>query len=506
MFRLSSVVRGPFRFVFAGLAVLGLGGAAVLGGHLLRSRAIEGLQRQLSLAQADQNAASVRELARRLARLDETPEGRLRVAEVFLSLNLPDDFWSILQRVEKDAPELIARTGALRARGYLATGQRTACVASLQRYLRLRGLSLQEKLAAWDELAEVQGELEQWSEARAALEQRLALGDSPGTRLKRASVLVRMRFWADAQEAFGRLARTAASDPGVKEMLPRWERVERGLAELRTCDDAVKAAPGALKPWLERAQVEARLGLWQNAADVLRQAVSRTPLARARLLRLPLLLGTQLGMKTTAHGTELDEASGVGLTVVPWLAPGSSLRRFNERWSADAWGRLEAVDVEIAGDSAGWVNPSRFADVLAKQAEIECQLGWHQRALADALALLQRIPGFLPAQQVKIAALLAADDVVAAGSEVEESVREHTDEEGHVPVALVELSGYVRQRQGRHHDAVEAFSTCLSVAHSADLLRARASSLRFLQRFAEADQDAAEADALAVQAARGGQP
>ena len=38
------------------------------------------------------------------------------------------------------------------------------------------------------------------------------------------------------------------------------------------------------------------------------------------------------------------------------------------------------------------------------------------------------------------------------------------------------------------------------------LLRARAKSLRFLQRFAEADKDLAEADALTAQAVKEGKP
>ena len=334
------ILRGPFRFVLSGLVVLALGGVVLLGGRTIRAREIAALERQLALAQADRNAASVREVARRIGRLDETAETRLRIAEIFLSLNLREDFWQMLRRVEKDAPEQIARIEPLRAKGYRAAGQRTECVASLQRYLRLPGLSLQEKLAALDELAEVLSELEQWSEARAALDQRLALGDAPAPRLKRAYVLTRAACWADARDEFGRLQRMAAADSEVKALLPRWERVERGLTELEACDNAVKAAPDALQARFDRAWIEARLGLWQNAVADLRQAVARAPQNRARLLGLPLLLCAKLGMKTTSQEMEMEEVTKEELAGVPWLAPSESLKQLNELLEATAHGLL----------------------------------------------------------------------------------------------------------------------------------------------------------------------
>ncbi len=499
-------MRRPVRPFLAPLVVLALTCCTILGARLFQRREIAYLNRQLSLAQTDRNVGSVREVARRIGRLDKSPRTRLRVAEIFLSLDLMDDFWGALRLVENDSPERAASIERLRAKGLLAANRKAACVTSLQRFLRMPGLSPEQKVDAFDDLAAAQCGLGRWNEARAALDERLALADAPAPRLKRARVLARAGRWAEVRGEFALLARTDASAPDVKELMPRWERAGRGLAGLPACDDALNAAPNALKPRLDRARVEARLGLWQNAADDLQQAVSLAPMTRARLLRLPLVLGARLGMKTTKEGMELEDAQGAELTNVPWLAPGASLQQLNDLARAEDWQQLEDVDLEIAGDPAGWADRSRFAGLLATQAEIELKLGSPRRALADANEVLKQMPGFLPARQVEIAALLATDDLPEAEAETERAVRENTDTGGHVPASLGVLAGYVWQRQGRHRDAVEAFSACLDVARSADILRARAKSLRFLQRFAEADHDAAEADALAAPTAREAAP
>jgi len=486
-----------------GIVALAICGAAVLGQRLYRSEKVNTLERQLALAQADRNDLAVREVARRLARIDSSPERQLRVAEVFLAVKSMKEFWAMLERLECGSPKWRASAVHLRARGYLAVENWVACITTLKSLLAYPELSVAERTEGWGELAAVQAWLGEWSNALVSTDARIRISDTTEARLEQARALVRLRRWQEAGVAFARLKQTASDNPRVKDFLPRWERVERALDQLRGCDEAVLAVPVALKPRVERAFVEAQMGLWQNAVEDLNfVALGST------VLRFPLLLGSHLGLRERAQDRAPDTDEGRRMANISWLASSGELARLNGVLgrNADDWRALLDIDFEIVGSRAGWSSPTEHAARLARQAQLEFQLGAHSWARADASEILKQVPGFLPAEAVEIAASLEDGDPINAGRDLESALKEHTDEMGKVPSELMRLAAKVYQARGQHSAAVEALSACLAESRTVELLQARAKSLRFMQRFGEADQDLAEAQTLSVATQVEGKP
>ena len=498
-----SVAKKSIRVALPGVGALAFFGAAVFGQCVYQSGKITALERQLELAQFDHNRLAVREVACRLARVDSSPEQRLRIAGVFLSVKSLDEFWLILKQLENDSPAWKPAADHLRARGYLVIENRPACIAALKTYLASPGLSVAERVEGWKELADVQAGLGEWSDALGSTDIRIRLSDTIEARLDRARALIRLRRWQEVGVEFDRLKRTAPAHLFAKDLFPRWERTERALDSLRACDEAVKVAPGALRPRLERAMVEARQGLWQNAAEDLGFVALRAPTAR-----LPLLLGSRIGMQTGRDGLALEASEERWVMAMPWLVPSAELTGLNETLSrsAENWRKLLNVDLEIAGTSATWLKSPEHAGRLARQAQLEYDLGAGRWAREDADEILGWLPDFLPAELVEIAVLLDDGNLAEAVRRLEAAYHENTDEGGKVPTSLVRVAAKVFQARGQHAAAVEAFSTCLAENRTADLLQARAKSLRFLQRFGEADQDIAAAQSLAGASTGEGQP
>jgi tetratricopeptide (TPR) repeat protein len=155
------------------------------------------------------------------------------------------------------------------------------------------------------------------------------------------------------------------------------------------------------------------------------------------------------------------------------------------------------LDDQLTSQAAGADRTaSETAVARAERARLICELGMPEPALNDALEILKKTPDFLPAERVVIAAHLASGATVRAAGAAERALTTHAADPGAPDPELQRLAGLAWQAQGKHAQAVEALSACLARSRRADLLRARAQSLRQLQRFAEATQDVAAADAL----------
>ena len=486
-----------------GLLLLGLGGAVGAGfWHVHARQQLGDLEHQLLLAQRYRNADAVGEIARRIARLDGSPSRLLALAECFVQVRRFDDLENALGEVERLAPERGSEVVRLRARAAAAQAQWNASIALWEEYLAGAAVPGPDRVTALDELVTIFVWQGRWEQARARSDRRLALADAVAARLVRAQVETRLRQWAAVGEDFRHLKATAPADAVVKDALPAWERIERALQELETADAAVNAAPTGLGARLERAMVCARLGLWQNAADDLKWAAEAFPTAR-----MPALFAAGLGLRSTFAQLAARAINGDFARSLPWLASTHVLSGFLERTDGhwEAWRELATLDRQLtAPEDSGERTAYEVAHLRAGRALVLCDLGLPEPALREATELLKAMPDFLPAERVVIAAHLASGELIRAGQAADRAMAGHGADPGAPDPELLRLAALAWQAQGRHAQAVEALTACLAGAKRADLLRARAKSLRQLQRFTEAAQDLASAEVLDAAAATEG--
>ncbi len=490
--------RRLLRRLVPGLLLISLGGAA--GAALWHTRArqqLSDLEGQLVRAQANGNADAVGEIARRIARLDGSPSRLLALAECFVQVRLFDELERSLAEVENLAPERGSEVVRLRARAAAAKGEWAASIDLWGQYLASPAPAAPERVTALDALVTILLRQGRWAQAGARIDARLALADGAAARLVRAQIAIRQRRWAAAREDFRSLQATAAGETAVKDRLPAWERVERAWSELEAADVRVNAAPAGLEGRLARAQLSARLGLWQNAADDLQQAAVAFPSAR-----MPVLFGALLGLSPSF--AQPEPAGGDFARALPWLASSKTLADLRERpdeyWPK--WAELAALEVQLTAPASSAERTAQDTALLrAHRARLFVELGLPEPALREALEILRTYPGCLPAELVVIAAHLTRGHAVQAAAAVERALAAHAADPGAPDPELRRMAGLAWQAQGKHEQAVEALTACLATARWPDLYRARAKSLRQLQRFAEAAQDVAAAEALEVAAA-----
>ncbi|MBK8475096.1 MAG: hypothetical protein IPL39_01965 [Opitutaceae bacterium] len=489
----ASPRRPLLRRLVPGLLLISLGGAAGAGlWHARARQQLADLEGQLVLAQANGNADAVGEIARRIARLDGSPSRLLALAECFVQVRLFDELERCLAEAENLAPERGTEVVRLRARAAAAKGEWEASIALWEQYLTSPAIAAPERVIALDALVAILQRQGRWAQASARIDARLALADGVAGRLARIQIAIRQRQWSMAREDFRHLQATASAEDAVKDRLPAWERLEREWTELEEADARVNAAPAALGARLVRAQLCARVGLWQNAADDLQQAAVAFPSAR-----MPVLFGALLGLSPSFAKPEPPAEDFA--RALPWLASSKTLagllERPDEYWPK--WGELAAIEVRLTDPTAGggWTAQD-MAYLRANRARILVELGLPEPALNEALEILRTFPGCLPAELVAIAAHLTRGNAVQAAAAVERALAAHATDPGAPDPELRRMAGLVWQAQGKHAQAVEALTACLAAARWPDLYRARAKSLRQLQRFAEAAQDVAAAEAL----------
>ena len=488
------------RLRLCALALLALGlvtAAALLGWRAQVRTQLADLERQLALAQHSGNSAAVGEIARRIVRLDSTPDRLLAVSESLLQARLFGDLETALAAAQRRAPQRSAAILRLRARAETARPDFAASLALWDEYLATPDLPSADRASALDAVAALLATQDRWSDVAARLDSRLALADAPAARLLRAHAAIRLHRWSAAQQDFQHLRTHAPADPSVRDLLPAWERIERSLGPVQAADAAVdSAASEDIGELLRRAQLFTRLGLWQDAAADLRRAAAIAPTAQS-----PRLLGSALGLPASFLQPRPENAADP-LGELAWLADSRQLTAFLDRLDGSwiLWHKLALLDARIAspaGDSA-----ALFA-LRAERVAIVCTLGFPEPALAEAQALRKIAPDSLPARRALVQALLASGEIAKTANATAEALALPG---GADDPALRRLVGLVRQAQGNHAEAVDAFSTCIESSEPPDsaLLRARARSLRQLQRFSESTHDTAEAERLETAAAREG--
>lgn len=496
----SAAPRRPlFRGLVTSLLLVSLGGAAAAGlWHADGRRELADLERQLVLAQGNGAADAVGEIARRIARLDNRPSRLLALAGSFLQVRLFEELERTLEEVERSAPERGHEVMRLRARAAAAKGEWAASISLWEQYLASPAAAVPDRVTALDELVAILLRQGRWGQASARIDSRLALADGVAARLVRAHLAIRQRRWAAAGEDFRYLQATAPAESVVKDVLPAWERVARALPELETAEAEVNAAPAELGGRLARAQLCARLGLWQNAADDLQQAAVAFPSAR-----MPVLFGALLGLPSAFARPEA--AADDFARTLPWLASSRILSSFLERTEGQwpRWRDFVSLDTQLTDTAAsGERTAQETAYLRANRARLIVELGLPEPALNEALEILRTYPGCLPAELVVIAAHLTRGNAVQAAAAVERALAAHAADPGAPDPELRRMAGLAWQAQGKHAQAVEALTDCLAAAKWPDLYRARAKSLRQLQRFAEAAQDVAAAEALETESAK----
>jgi len=488
----------PHRRRLCALALLGLVAAAALLGWRAQVRTqLADLERQLALARDSGNSAAVGEIARRIVRLDSAPDRLLAVSESLLQARLFGDLEAALAAAQRRAPQHTAASLRLRARAETARPDFAASLALWDEYLATPDLPAADCATALDAVATLLAAQGRWPEATARLDARLALADSPAARLLRAHCAIRLHRWTAAQQDFQHLKTHAAADPSVRDTLPAWERIERSLGPVQAADAAVdSAAPEDIGELLRRAQLFTRLGLWQNAAADLRRAAAIAPTAQS-----PRLLGSALGLPTTFLQPRPQNAADP-LGELAWLAGSGQLTALLDRLDGSwiLWHKLAFLDARAAAPAT---EPSELAALRAARVAIVCTLGFPEPALAEAQALRKSAPSSLPALRALVQALLASGEIAKTANATAEALALPG---GADDPELRRLVGLVQQAQGNHAEAVDALSACLAAISTPDsaLLRARARSLRQLQRFAEATRDTAEAERLETAAAREG--
>jgi len=453
------------------------------------------LERQLALARHEGDAESVSEIARRIARMDDSPARLLALAECQLQLGLFDELEQTLAQVLRAAPDCGAAVARLHARAAAARNELEASLRLWEEYLAGPKVPTVDRVSALDEVIAILIQQSNWERTRLRIDERLALADAVPARLARVHCEIRLRQWAAVREDFEHLEHSAPADAAVKECRPAWERVERALSQLSAEDAAVNAAPTGLRVRLERALVSAQLGLWQNSADDLQQAAIAYPSAR-----MPGMFGALI--RGIARVSWASAPSDAEIAALPWLASTEVLGGFHDRLDprSSEWRALLTLDEQLATRSSADDEGEKRCAARAERARLICVLGWPQAALVEAEEIEKSQPDFRPARRVAIAALLESGELGKAAREVERLIRLDTGESGRTDGELQRLAGLVWQAQGQHARAVEALTAALAGPPRADLLRARAKSLRQLQRFAEATQDLAAADALEAKA------
>lgn len=466
------------------------------------------LDRQLALADAAHDRGSLRELARRIARLDPSVAQQLRLARLFLAQGMYDDAAAAIISAERRSATPLAAAEVLHAQIATAHQQWPEAV----RYWSEALASPPDphdpgaRRIALDGIVDAFFWLGDWPQARTWLDERLAFADDRETRRQRALVLLRLHDWPGAGRDFAWLRQHHPSDASVRELLPLWERVERARDELIRCDAAVEAGPDELAPRVTRAFAALRAGLAQNASDDFAFIATHFPEART-----PLLAGFYASRidneprdrprpywwPRLRQPRRVAHSIPAKIGTLPILAPSLFAGQFaGDPSTPSAWLAMAACDEALARRP----DPVDAVELRTQQAEIELQLGFTDQALADIRALPRAVPRPLAADKIEIACLIQLQRWIEADAAVTAAIQANQSPDGRLDGELGRLAGLIWQQQGKHADAVRVLTAYLDEKRTPELLRARAKSLRFLQRFdeARADDEAARAMARAA--------
>ena len=472
-----------------GLGLALFAGVSVVGARHWRWRTeLRGLERQLGLARADGEAGSVAELGRRLLTLDPSPARRLSIAQALLSAGNPAEALVVAEPAAAAGAPYPGEVARLRARVAQGGHRLEDAVRAWREYLGCSPARV-DRIEALDVLGGLLDQLGQDAEVRACMEERLALSEGVEARLRRAKACVGLLAWEDAARDFAWLRTHASSHAAVRETLPAWERAQGALSQFAGASWNGDGTPGDYEAGMARVLAFADCGLLRNAGHqsaLLFQAPHAEALA-------PRVLLTRLGAAYAAHSTRAQ-----GWHLLPVLAGSErgAVWREHRRKAAEAWRVLVDADARFLkmGDDEG-LNAERGALRVQRAASV-LALGCAEMALAE-LEKCEDAPGMeVATARVRFHALAALQREAEAVQALSGLLR-HLEEARQEPSPQDCLVGAgLLQRQGKHQAVVKLCTEALVGGRTPAALRLRASSLRQLQQFGEAEADLREAAAL----------
>jgi tetratricopeptide (TPR) repeat protein len=171
-----------------------------------------------------------------------------------------------------------------------------------------------------DKLAVALAKLEDFAGAAAVLEQRVKIAPTAEAYENLAIDYALVRDWKKTSASARRGSQIDATDEIVKSTLPRVERLEKALPDLKNLDRAVAAAPNDPNPKLDRGLLFARVGWPEIALQEAKMALEANPESRRALLqKASALLALQRKDEAEAlEGVRLD----VDPITMPALLPG----------------------------------------------------------------------------------------------------------------------------------------------------------------------------------------
>lgn len=207
-------------------------------------------------------AASAMALAYKQGFLDK-PEERLQLAKLLVAANQPYDAGALLdQWLQKSEIPADAGNWELLAAAWIKARERQRALQAMNKAVALTG-----KPAQYLEIAQLNLELERWSDAAEALREAFRRGLGPKEKGKAYLALGFAHYMGGEPEAAAQAFTAAATQPGSEKSARAWLAfVEAGIAPTRSARAALRDETGAAPTALDVAKVpEARAGLSNEA-------------------------------------------------------------------------------------------------------------------------------------------------------------------------------------------------------------------------------------------------
>jgi tetratricopeptide (TPR) repeat protein len=292
----------------------------------------------------------------------------------------------------------------------------------------------------------------------AALAQRIKIQPSPAACANRAVALLHLARYTGALAEIRRASALDATDEKVKDLLPRFESLEKKLPLIRALDAKIAANPADPTPLLDRAQIF-HDGKWDMiAVGDAAKALQLAPGSRRAALQAALRVRQDDGNSySSAIPGVLTKALPVAAVLLVKI------------------GGFDAQLLAQPGDTAA----------LTARAALLNDAAQFALASEDAEAALKARPDDPAALVESGRALAGTRNNIEAAARFERACELDPQNAG-AWFCRAELSGSL----AKHGEAVEFATRSIAIRETAVALRVRERSLRALGRKAEADRDA----------------
>jgi tetratricopeptide (TPR) repeat protein len=313
----------------------------------------------------------------------------------------------------------------------------------------------------YDNLADLCAMQERWEDHAAYRTKAITAKDSAARRVSRAIAFLRLQKWDAAYADMAKANKMDATDSGVKEWLPQFERLQQFVPRLKALDAQIAKSPNDFGLLVERARIFTLAGRPLLALDDAEHALKLQPASmRARIQTAEALLDVD----------RVDDAAS--------LEVGRDLRRAEDKHLSEQTlrelGVLDARLLENPNDS----------DALAARSKILRELRQFTLALADARAAL--------ATNDKSAAahFEAAQDLSGLGREKEalEQARIATELDPKDSAKWF-FRGVLERQRANFSAAIESQTRSLQINESLVALNEREQCERRIGKVSEADAD-----------------